>query len=49
MIGKEFDKYIQQKVKEILDKNKFPDYDDVHSDSFSELIDKLIVGHIRLW
>ena len=49
MIGKEFDKYIQQKVKEILDKNKFPDYDDVHSDSFSELIDKLIVVHIRLW
>tara|TARA_R100000152_G_scaffold12797_1_gene5553 strand:+ start:854 stop:1195 length:342 start_codon:yes stop_codon:yes gene_type:complete len=43
------DDYIQKKVKEILDKNKFPDYDDIHTDTFSELIDKLIITHIRLW
>ena len=49
MIGKELDIYIQNKVKEILDVSKFPEYDDIHSDSFSELIDKLIIVHIRLW
>ena len=49
MIGTELDKYIQQKVKEILDNDKFPDYDNIHSDSFSELIDKLIIVHIRIW
>lgn len=49
MIGEEIDKYIHEKTKEILNKNKFPEYDDVHSDSFSELIDKLIIVHIRLW
>lgn len=49
MIGEELDKYIQEKVKEILDNGKFPEYDNIHSDSFSELIDKLAVVHIRLW
>tara|TARA_R100001015_G_C4634316_1_gene200592 strand:- start:3866 stop:4231 length:366 start_codon:yes stop_codon:yes gene_type:complete len=48
-MGIEIDKYIQAKVKEILDKDKFPEYDDVHSDTFSELIDKLIIVHIRVW
>ncbi len=49
MIGKELDIYINNKVTEILNENRFPDYDEIHSDSFSELIDKLIVVHIRLW
>jgi hypothetical protein len=49
MVGSELDKYIQSKVKETLDMTKFPDYDDIHSDTFSELIDKLIIVHIRLW
>jgi len=49
MIGKELDTYIQNKVKEVLDKGLFPEYDDIHSDSFSELIDKLVIVHIRLW
>jgi hypothetical protein len=49
MIGEQLDNYIKEKVKEILDKNLFPEYDEIHSDSFSELIDKLIVVHIRLW
>ncbi len=49
MIGIELDNYIKEKVKEILDNTKFPEYDNIHSDSFSELIDKLIIVHIRLW
>ncbi len=49
MVGSELDKYIQLKVKESLDMTKFPEYDDIHSDTFSELIDKLIIVHIRLW
>jgi hypothetical protein len=49
MIGKELDEYIQKKVKEILDETNFPNYDEIHSDSFSELIDKLVITHIRLW
>ena len=48
MIGEELDRYIQQKVKEILDKDKFPEYDNIHSDSFSELIDKLAVVQIMV-
>ena len=48
-MSSEIDKYIQSKVKNILDENKFPDYDDIYSDTFSELIDKLIIVHIRLW
>lgn len=49
MIGKEIDIYISNKIIEILNENKFPEYDEIHSDTFSELIDKLIVVHIRLW
>ena len=37
-MGIEIDKYIKEKVKEILDQTKFPEYDDIHSDTFSELI-----------
>lgn len=48
-MGTGIDKYIQEKVKEVLDKTKFPEYDNIHSDTFSELIDKLIITHIRLW
>ena len=48
-MGVKIDKYIEEKVKQILDETKFPEYDDIHSDTFSELIDKLIVTHIRLW
>ena len=43
MIGTELDKYIQQKVKSVLDNDKFPEYDNIHSDTFSELIDKLTI------
>jgi len=49
MVAKDFDEHILNKVKELLDKNKFPDYDDICTDTFSELIDKLIIVHIRYW
>jgi hypothetical protein len=48
-IGSGIDNYIKEKVKEILDKNTFPEYDDIHTDTFSELIDKLIIVHVRCW
>ena len=43
MVGSELDKYIRLKVKETLDTTTFPEYDNIHSDTFSELIDKLII------
>lgn len=49
MIGKKFDQYIKEKVTEILNTTKFPTYDDIHTDTLSELIDKLIIVHIRYW
>jgi len=49
IIGKELNDYIESRVNEVLTKSKFPEYDDIHSDTFSELIDKLIIVHIRLW
>jgi len=48
-IGKTLDNYIKIMVKNILDENKFPDYDDIHTDTLAELIDKLIIVHIRYW
>jgi hypothetical protein len=49
MIGKELDTYIQNKVKEILEDSKYPCYDEVCTDTLSEIIDKLIIVHIRYW
>jgi hypothetical protein len=48
-LGKIFDDAIKSRVEEILKENKFPEYDSVYSDTFSELIDKLIIVHIRYW
>jgi hypothetical protein len=44
------DEYIKNKVDEYLSE-EYPaqEYDDVYSDTFSELIDKLIIVHIRYW
>lgn len=44
------DEYIKNKVNEYLSEG-YPtkEYDDVYSDTFSELIDKLIIVHIRYW
>ena len=44
------DEYIKNKVDEYLSEG-YPaqEYDNVYSDTFSELIDKLIIVHIRYW
>lgn len=47
--GKLLDQYVQEKVKELLDKDKFPNYDDIYTDTLAETIDKLIIVHIRYW
>ena len=49
MIGKLLDEEIKERVEKILQNNKFPEYDEVYTDTFSELIDKLIITHIRYW
>jgi len=52
MIGKEIDDYIKQRVDAFLNKEEeMPEhsYDSVFTDTFSELIDKLIIVHIRYW
>ena len=48
-IGTKLDNYIRNTIKTTLDKDRFPDYDDVYTDTFSELIDKLSIVHIRYW
>lgn len=48
-IGESLNKYIEEKVSEMLRQNKFPYYDDVYTDTFGELIDRLTIINIRYW
>lgn len=48
-VGNIIDSYIENKVNLLLNKGKFPDYDNIVTDTFSELIDKLCIVHIRYW
>jgi hypothetical protein len=48
-IGNLIDNYIEKKVISYLNKDKFPNYDEIYTDTFSELIDKLCIVHIRYW
>ena len=48
-VGNIIDTYIENKVNLLLNKGKFPDYDNIVTDTFSELIDKLCIVHIRYW
>lgn len=48
-VGKIIDKYVEKKVNKLLNESKFPDYDNIVTDTFSELIDKLCIVHIRYW
>ena len=48
-IGNIIDTYIENKVNLLLNKDKFPNYDNIITDTFSELIDKLCIVHIRYW
>lgn len=44
------DDIIRLKVSEILHHNIFPkDYDDTYTDTFAEIIEKMIITHIRQW
>ena len=43
------DDYMRSVIKETLDKDKFPEYDNIYTDTFSELIDKLSIVHVRYW
>lgn len=54
MIGKELDKYIEHRVNSFLEDNETMkaienNYDSIYTDTFSELIDKLTIVHIRYW
>ena len=48
-IAQVLDIFIRKRVKKILDTNKFPEYDDIYTDTLSEIIDKLCIVHIRYW
>ena len=48
-IGSTIDDYMRSVIKETLDKDKFPEYDNIYTDTFSELIDKLSIVHVRYW
>ncbi len=49
-VGRRLDTYIQDEVKRILNGTKFPpDYDSIYTDTLAEIIDKLIIVHIRYW
>jgi hypothetical protein len=48
-IGNLIDNYIEKKVISYLNNDKFPKYDKIYTDTFSELIDKLCIVHIRYW
>ena len=47
--GKTLDQYIEEKVHKVLNQTKFPEYDDVYTDTLAEVVDKLIIVHIRYW
>ena len=50
MIGKTLDEEIKREVQALLTEDKFPrDYDDINTDTIAELIDRLIIVHIRYW
>lgn len=53
MIGPTLSSEIEQRVKELLDAHKagvpLPEVTDCFTDNFGEMLDKLIVIHIRTW
>lgn len=48
-VGKSLDQNIKEKVYKVLNKTKFPDYDNIYTDTLAEIIDKLVIVHIRYW
>lgn len=50
MIGNEIDQFIQNRVKELLEKGELPEIRDyIETDSIAEIIEKLIIVNIRAW
>ncbi len=46
----DIDKLIKKRIYEILDENiEVPDYDDVYTDTFAEIIEKIIIINTRQW
>jgi hypothetical protein len=48
-LGIILDSFIKNKVNEILEKKEIPDSFYVQTDSLAEIIEKLIILHIRMW
>lgn len=50
MIAQSIEEVIVQRVKEILEKREIPELKElVQTDSFAEIIEKLVILHIRMW
>ena len=49
MIGKIIDEYISKMVDEILKNKEMPDTEYIETDNLGELLEKLIILHIRTW
>ena len=48
-LGNILDDFIKNKVNEILEKKEIPDSIYIETDTLSEVIEKLIILHIRMW
>lgn len=47
---KEFDELVNKKIKQVLDKDGIPEIQDIiETDNIGEVIEKLIIVHIRTW
>lgn len=49
MIGFSIDEYITQSVNRILSNKEMPDTEYIETDNFGEILEKLIIIHIRMW
>ena len=49
MIGKIIDEYISKMADEILKNKEMPDTEYIETDNFGEILEKLIIIHIRMW
>lgn len=47
--GEDLDEFIKVKVRNILDKKEIPELPEVFTDNVAEIVEKLIIVHIRMW
>lgn len=45
----DIDSYIKEKVNEVLMRGSVPDTEYIETDNFGELLEKLVILHIRTW